>query len=158
MSIENLKKMKNEKGFTIVELLIVIVVIGILAAIVIVAYNGVTNKANTTKSQTNAASVQKIAEAYNADNGKYPDTMAAFSAAGNTAKLPTGVSVVSAATTPWGLTSGNGKTSVAYLYKGSAGSATGGVIYYWDFGTGQVSTTVIYVGDAKSGDTFSAAS
>lgn len=34
------------RGFTIVELLIVIVVIGILAAIVIVAYQGVTNRAN----------------------------------------------------------------------------------------------------------------
>ena len=33
------------KGFTLVELLIVIVVIAILAAISIVAYNGVTNKA-----------------------------------------------------------------------------------------------------------------
>jgi len=37
---------KQQKGFTIVELLIVIVVIGILAAIVIVAYTGVQNRAN----------------------------------------------------------------------------------------------------------------
>jgi general secretion pathway protein G len=57
MTLNNIKKMKNEKGFTIVELLIVIVVIGILAAIVIVAYNGVQNKANTTKAQTNASAV-----------------------------------------------------------------------------------------------------
>ncbi len=39
---------KSPSGFTIVELLIVIVVIGILAAITIVAYNGVQNKANDT--------------------------------------------------------------------------------------------------------------
>ena len=35
-----------KKGFTIIELLIVIVVIGILAAIVVVTYQGVQNKAN----------------------------------------------------------------------------------------------------------------
>lgn len=40
---------KKQKGFTIVELLIVIVVIGILAAITIVAYNGIQARANTNK-------------------------------------------------------------------------------------------------------------
>ena len=38
--------MMNKQGFTIVELLIVIVVIAILAAITIVSYNGITNSAN----------------------------------------------------------------------------------------------------------------
>lgn len=38
-------KNKQNSGFTIVELLIVIVVIGILAAITIVAYNGVQQRA-----------------------------------------------------------------------------------------------------------------
>ena len=36
---------KNGTGFTIVELLVVIVVIGILAAITIVAFNGISNRA-----------------------------------------------------------------------------------------------------------------
>jgi len=41
-------KQKNTSGFTIVELLIVIVVIGILAAITIVAYNGIQTRAAET--------------------------------------------------------------------------------------------------------------
>lgn len=44
---------KRQTGFTIVELLIVIVVIGILAAITIVAYNGVQNRAYDATVQAN---------------------------------------------------------------------------------------------------------
>jgi general secretion pathway protein G len=40
------KPKTNQLGFTIVELLVVIVVIGILAAITIVSYTGITAKAN----------------------------------------------------------------------------------------------------------------
>jgi prepilin-type N-terminal cleavage/methylation domain-containing protein len=64
----------HAKGFTIVELLIVVVIIGILAAIVIVAYNGVTNRAKSSKSQSTASSIVKKLEAYNAENGSYPAT------------------------------------------------------------------------------------
>ncbi|MBC7868582.1 prepilin-type N-terminal cleavage/methylation domain-containing protein, partial [Candidatus Saccharibacteria bacterium] len=88
-----MKNIKRNDGFTIVELLIVIVVIGILAAITIVSYSGITARANTTKAQTNAASAQKVAEAYNADAGYYPPTLAAFTSgfgANPSSKLPSG--------------------------------------------------------------------
>lgn len=49
-------------GFTIVELLIVIVVIGILAAIVIVAYQGVTNRANDAAVKADLSSIAKKLE------------------------------------------------------------------------------------------------
>jgi prepilin-type N-terminal cleavage/methylation domain-containing protein len=61
-------------GFTIVELLIVIVVIGILAAITIVAYNGVQDRANDTRRQSDISNVQTIVEKYAAENGTYPST------------------------------------------------------------------------------------
>ena len=62
------------KGFTIVELLIVIVIIGILAAIVIVAYNGVSARANDTKRITDMKNVKTAIESYYAENGSLPNT------------------------------------------------------------------------------------
>ena len=64
--------MRTSSGFTIVELLIVIVVIGILAAIVIVSYNGVTNRAKDTERSAELSSIQKALELYYTDNGGYP--------------------------------------------------------------------------------------
>jgi prepilin-type N-terminal cleavage/methylation domain-containing protein len=56
------------RGFTIVELLIVIVVIGILAAITIVAYNGIRTKAEDASMQSEASQAGKKVLAYKALN------------------------------------------------------------------------------------------
>jgi prepilin-type N-terminal cleavage/methylation domain-containing protein len=63
---------KINKGFTIVELLIVIVIIGILAAITIVAYNGIQNRGKTAALQSAADNAAKKAEVYNSDVAPYP--------------------------------------------------------------------------------------
>lgn len=65
---------EQTRGFTIVELLIVIVIIGILAAITIVAYNGIQNRASNARVQSDIKNVQKLVENYNATNGSYPST------------------------------------------------------------------------------------
>lgn len=61
------------RGFTIVELLIVVVVIGILAAIVIVAYNGVTRTAQQKVIYNEMIEWRKLFQAYKAVNGAYPN-------------------------------------------------------------------------------------
>jgi prepilin-type N-terminal cleavage/methylation domain-containing protein len=63
---------KQNKGFTIVELLIVIVVIGILAGLVITTYNGIQQKARNTERTTDLKTFQSQLEAYYANNGRYP--------------------------------------------------------------------------------------
>lgn len=62
----------KQKGFTIVELLIVIVVIGILAAITIVSYNGITARANTVRNQAGAVDVSRRMQVWQAMTGTYP--------------------------------------------------------------------------------------
>ena len=63
---------RKQNGFTIVELLIVIVVIGILAALVITTFTGIQQKARNTKRETDIKAIYGQVEAYYAQNGKYP--------------------------------------------------------------------------------------
>lgn len=72
LNISMIKPWVKQKGFTIVELLIVIVVIGILAAITIVAYNGVQQRARDAERRSEMASVEKALQMYFIDNASYP--------------------------------------------------------------------------------------
>ncbi|MBI5357252.1 prepilin-type N-terminal cleavage/methylation domain-containing protein [Candidatus Saccharibacteria bacterium] len=63
---------KKQSGFTIVELLIVIVVIGILAAIVITTFTGVQKKGRDADRKSDINSMYSQVEVYFAENGKYP--------------------------------------------------------------------------------------
>ena len=65
------KKWAKQTGFTIVELLIVIVVIGILAAITIVAFNGVQQRARDTQRRQNLNDLAQVISTYNLDNNSY---------------------------------------------------------------------------------------
>jgi prepilin-type N-terminal cleavage/methylation domain-containing protein len=63
---------KTTSGFTIVELLVVIVVIAILAAITVVAYNGIQTRANDSKIRATAAQVQKAIQLWGVQTGVLP--------------------------------------------------------------------------------------
>ena len=61
-----------ERGFTLVELLIVVVILGILAGIVVFAVGNLTGNAKTNACATEKTTVQTAVEAYKAQNGSYP--------------------------------------------------------------------------------------
>lgn len=71
-----MKPWAKRSGFTIVELLIVVVVIAILAAITIVAYNGIQQRAKTSAVQTSLAQAARKIELYKVDNNTYPTDIA----------------------------------------------------------------------------------
>ncbi|MDB5187116.1 MAG: hypothetical protein JWM07_588 [Candidatus Saccharibacteria bacterium] len=76
-------KQKQQTGFTIVELLIVIVVIGILAAITIVAFNGVQQRARDTQRKSDLTQIAKSLHLYNADNGTFAGSGSGCGSGGN---------------------------------------------------------------------------
>jgi type II secretory pathway pseudopilin PulG len=61
-------------GFTIVELLVIITVIAILAAITIVAYNGIQERARNAIRINDLDTLRKVIETHNIENGSYPQT------------------------------------------------------------------------------------
>lgn len=72
---------QSRSGFTIVELLIVVVVIAILAAITIVSYNGITTRAENASRADELLSWRTAFIAYKGTNGTYPvmsDTAAGY--------------------------------------------------------------------------------
>ena len=74
---------KQKSGFTIVELLIVVVVIAILAAITIVAYNGIQARTTVAAIQSDIRGAMSKIETYKVLNNTYPDnTDAALIAVG----------------------------------------------------------------------------
>lgn len=123
----------KQRGFTIVELLIVVVIIAILAAITIVAYNGITNRAKTSATVATAASVQKKAEAYAIDGttGKYPLTLATLTgaAAGTSYFIP--ATAVTLQTTAIAAAPSDNKTVNFY----TCDTANGFQVKYWDYTT-----------------------
>ena len=66
--------MSKNRGFTIVELLIVIVVIAILAAITVVAYNGIRERALNLSTEEIVGKYRKAMILYATENGSYPST------------------------------------------------------------------------------------
>ncbi len=86
MNISRPKVMSlHSKGFTIVELLIVIVVIAILAAVTVVAYTGMRARAEEAKFEADVKSIATILGMENSTEGRYPSSL---SAANNNKGIP----------------------------------------------------------------------
>lgn len=69
---------KSTSGFTIVELLIVIVIIGILAAITIVAYNGIQERARISSVSSALSQVTRKIATFAVDGNGYPSDLASI--------------------------------------------------------------------------------
>jgi len=70
---------KQDKGFTLVELLIVIVILGILATVTVFAVRGITDRGQDNACAVEARTLDTAIEAYYADNQSDPAGVTALS-------------------------------------------------------------------------------
>ncbi len=70
--------MKNKKGFTLVELMIVITVIAILSTIAVVSFTRVQKQSRDTKRKGDVRSLATALQAYFTEVNSYPATLAAL--------------------------------------------------------------------------------
>jgi len=81
MTLGELKKMDRtarrrrlEEGFTLIEIMVVILILGLLATIVVQSLRGATDKAKRTKAQADISEIKTALDRYYLDNGYYPTT------------------------------------------------------------------------------------
>jgi len=79
---------KSDRGFTLTELLITIIILGVLAAIVVFAVGAFTNDGKQVACQTDKKSVEVAVETYTAKTGGFPASVTALVTAGYLKEAP----------------------------------------------------------------------
>lgn len=144
-------KNTEKLGFTIVELLIVIVVIGVLAAVTIVAYSGVQRRASNTVIIESASGSLKMIQAYIAATGEYPFTTNACitsvsgckvngSVIGESSTFDTNIATLGKVPRSIPMDNSTNQSGILFTYNGSRtydGNLQPGLLFYWLFGIGQ---------------------
>jgi len=99
------RKRQKDKGFTLVEILVAIVVVGILAAVAIIGIASLTDSGNKSACTASADAAKAAATVHFANNQAYPSTMKQL-VDDNELELPEGVTVASNSTAgaSWTLT------------------------------------------------------
>lgn len=146
-----------QSGFTIIELLVVIVVIGILAAITIVSYNGITTRANTASAQSAAQSVIQKVEIYNAERGNYPYATSDLTGDPSSSYyVPSSVSFTLSTSQPASPSvlkfekCGSGSPATQSAITSGSNNITGVRIYYWKY-DGTPGATNYYLAGVDTG-------
>ncbi len=132
LNMSKYRSKSNSNAFTIVELLVVIVVIGILAAITVVSYTGISQKAIVSSLQTDLNNASKLLKMDQVISSAYPATLAAANAGKGIPSSPdtTYQYVVNNNISPQSYCLSATKNSITYITTESATSAIGNCTNY----------------------------
>lgn len=66
--------LSNQKGFSFIELMVVVIILGILAGMIVPRYMGRTDEAKAVKAKADIAAIETSLKMYRLDNGTYPSS------------------------------------------------------------------------------------
>ncbi len=141
--------MKQTRGFTLIELMVVVVVVGILASIALPSYTEYITRGKITEATSNLADMRVKLEQYFQDNRTYVGACAA----GTTAPLPTGAKYFTYTCPAATLTA----TTFTVQADGAAGQGMGGFVYTVDQSNAKATTITAGSAAAAAGWTGNAA-
>ena len=87
------ERRRNQDGFTLIEIMVVILILGLLATIVVQSLRGAADKAKSTKAQADISELKTSLDRYYLDNGFYPTTdqgLQALVAVPSSGRIPQG--------------------------------------------------------------------
>ncbi|MBC9784947.1 prepilin-type N-terminal cleavage/methylation domain-containing protein [Heliobacterium chlorum] len=119
------KALKNRKGFTLVELMVVVAIIGILVAVAVPMFNSTTTGASQQAHDANLRTLDGAIDQYRAAVGAWPSQLSdlnTYVKGASTLVIPSGISVTGAGSANYTFTAG---TNGARPTIGPAGGWTG---------------------------------
>jgi general secretion pathway protein G len=79
---------RRDRGFTLIELMVVVAIIGILVSMAVPTYRNIIERAKETALRQNLATIRDVIDQYYADKGKYPDSLESLVSDGYLRHMP----------------------------------------------------------------------
>jgi general secretion pathway protein G len=118
---------RNQHGYTLLELLIVVTIIGILATLAVPTYQASAMKAREAALRQNLFTLRDVLDQHRADQGKYPASLQALVAAGYLRAIPKDPFTQSEST--WQEISESSEGGIYDVFSGSEFVSTNGTPY-----------------------------